>query len=175
MDFLFSLRQSSCYAAQPGSASQVLELQIGYQNCLFLNYLLGFLLNFLKILIIMFFNFTGVWSWGLTHTFSPFCSSCFGDMVSLFVQAGLNCDPPIYTSHSSWDDRCAPPCPAFSVDMGSRTFCPDWSRIVILLISVSHYTHHWAQQEPFIFMDIKFPDLIPLGFMCYTSPNLQTL
>jgi hypothetical protein len=31
----------------------------------------------------------------LSHASSPFCSSYFGDRVSLFAQVGLDSDPPI--------------------------------------------------------------------------------
>jgi hypothetical protein len=59
---------------------------------------------------------------------SPFCSHHFGDWVSLFAQAGVDYDAPIYPYCCSWDDRLAPPWSAFSVEIGggcfSRTFLP---------------------------------------------------
>jgi hypothetical protein len=47
-----------------------------------------------------------------------------GGGCSLFAQAALDCNPPIYAPYSSWDDRHAPPHPAFSVQMGSHTLLP---------------------------------------------------
>jgi hypothetical protein len=32
----------------------------------------------------------------LNHASSPFCSGYFGDRVSLFAQAGLDLDPPVF-------------------------------------------------------------------------------
>jgi hypothetical protein len=48
------------------------------------------------------------------HCLSPFCSGYFSGKVSC-----PDHDPPVYASHSDLNDRCAPPCPAFSVEMGS--------------------------------------------------------
>jgi hypothetical protein len=43
----------------------------------------------------------------------------------LFAQSGLNCDPPIYTSHCSWGDRCMSLCPtSFGWDGVSLTLLP---------------------------------------------------
>jgi hypothetical protein len=54
----------------------------------------------------------------LSHTSSCFCSGYFA-IVSLFAWACLDCNPPTFASCRKWDDRCIPPCSAFSVEMGS--------------------------------------------------------
>jgi hypothetical protein len=40
-------------------------------------------------------------------------------IVLLFAWACLDCNPPTFASCHKWDDRCIPPCSAFSVEMGS--------------------------------------------------------
>jgi hypothetical protein len=60
------------------------------------------------------------------------------EIVSISAQAGLDDEPPIYASGSSWDDRCMPPYPALSVEMKShKFFCLGWPWTVILLNSAS--------------------------------------
>jgi hypothetical protein len=41
------------------------------------------------------------------------CSGYFGDRVSLFAQASLDCDLPISSFLLSLDDRYTPPCSSF--------------------------------------------------------------
>jgi hypothetical protein len=49
----------------------------------------------------------------------------------------LDCDPPIYVSHCSWDGRYTPPYPAIGWDGVLRTVCQGWPQTKILLISGS--------------------------------------
>jgi hypothetical protein len=62
-------------------------------------------------------------------------SGYFWDRVSLFAWAGLDYNLPIYTSQSSWDDRCSLPHQAFFVE--KQTFCLGWPWTTILLILAS--------------------------------------
>jgi hypothetical protein len=62
------------------------------------------------------------------------------DIGLIFCLGILDQDPSIYASHSSWDDRQAPPCPGFSVEVGSHEhfyFYLGWPGTGILLISIS--------------------------------------
>jgi hypothetical protein len=50
-----------------------------------------------------------------------------------FVRANVDSYPPIYASHDTREDRQVPPCPYFSVEMGSwELFCPGWPTTTIL-------------------------------------------
>jgi hypothetical protein len=74
----------------------------------------------------------------------------------------LNHCPLIYTSQVAWDDRCVSQKSAVGWHMVSRTFCPDWPQIAILLnsasqvariISVRHCT--WPQRSDFDLVNTK--------------------
>jgi hypothetical protein len=70
------------------------------------------------------------------HHFWAECTGYFWNKVSLFAQASLDHDPPIYASHQSWH---APLCPVSSAQMESHTlFCLVWPKTMIFLVSVSH-------------------------------------
>jgi hypothetical protein len=49
----------------------------------------------------------------LSHASSSFCSDYFGDRSSLFAQAGLDHDSPVFCFLLWWDDWHMPPCPVF--------------------------------------------------------------
>jgi hypothetical protein len=49
-----------------------------------------------------------------------FCFGDFGDGVLLLAGAGLDHESSIYAFHSSWDDRCTPSHPVFSVENASH-------------------------------------------------------
>jgi hypothetical protein len=50
----------------------------------------------------------------LRHTFNPFCFGYFREKVSLFAQANLKSNLPIFPfPPHCWDDRCVPPHLAF--------------------------------------------------------------
>jgi hypothetical protein len=51
-----------------------------------------------------------------SHVYSPFFSAYFWDKVSLFCQASLEWDPPIYTSWHSWDTQIL-----LALDKGAKT------------------------------------------------------
>jgi hypothetical protein len=69
-----------------------------------------------------------------------FCFGYFWGRVSLYAQASVDCDPTSFVSLHSWDDRHAPPCPSFSVQMGPDGLSPPhpgWPQTVILPNSAS--------------------------------------
>jgi hypothetical protein len=58
----------------------------------------------------------------MNHAFSFLNSGHFGDRISLFAQAGMNCDLPILCFLHSWDNRRELPHPAHPRDGVSLTF-----------------------------------------------------
>jgi hypothetical protein len=71
----------------------------------------------------------------------PFCSSYWGYRVLVFSQASLNHEPPIFTSHHSWADRCTHPTQLFSIEVESHhpffPLCLGCPGAMIIQISVS--------------------------------------
>jgi hypothetical protein len=76
----------------------------------------------------------------LSHTSNPFCSCYFGGRVSIFAQAGLDCDPILhFTGMTDAQDHSW----LFYIEMGSQVclffffFCLGWPGNAILPISAS--------------------------------------
>jgi hypothetical protein len=75
------------------------------------------------------FGGTGFWTQGfslarqaispLNHSFSPFFSGCLRDRGSLFVQAGLDHDPPIlhFPPLLEWETHATTPSPCLSQNL----------------------------------------------------------
>jgi hypothetical protein len=56
----------------------------------------------------------------LNNASSHFCFGYFWDRILIFAWVSLECDLSMYTCCLSWDDRCAPSCLIFPLEIG---FC----------------------------------------------------
>jgi hypothetical protein len=111
-----------------------------------------------------------------TNACSPFCSDYFGDRILLLTQAVLDCDPLILSVLPLLEDRCAPPRPDIGWDGVLQTFCPDWSQMLILLISASQWRYggmknclaYYLKKENFLILLVR---VLYLSFrICLLGP-----
>jgi hypothetical protein len=60
----------------------------------------------------------------LNNASSHFCFGYFWDRILIFAWVSLECDLSMYTCCLSWDDRCAPSCLIFPLEMGLANVFP---------------------------------------------------